>query len=154
MNLRDYPKWDDPNRETILYRRNRKIRNRRMRAYRSVPAIERVWYVTLTATSVNRDQFGKHDLPRGLSFEPQAFWCRSRRKAKAILAQDHALGGAGTMFPVEYRHCPNCDRLLLGQAATEYRAKEALPARFWHYLDGPACGLDCHARRTRERKAA
>ena len=95
LNLRDYPKWDDPNRETILYRRNRKIRNKRMREYRSVPAVERVWYVTLTATSVNRDQFGKHDLPRGLTFEPQAFWCRSRRKAKAIVAQDQAAGGAG-----------------------------------------------------------
>jgi hypothetical protein len=154
LNLRDYPKWDDPNRETILYRRNRKIRNRRMRAYRSVPAVERVWYVTLTAIEVDRNQFGKHDLPRGLTFEPQAFWCRSRRKARAILAQDQAAGGAGSMYPVEYRHCPNCDRLLLGPAAAEYRVKLAMSIKSWHYPDGPACGLECRARRRYETKGS
>lgn len=157
LNLRDYPRLDDPNYETILVRRNRKIRNKRMRAYRSVPAVERVWYVTLTAIEADRNQFGKHDLPRGLTFEPQAFWCRSRRKARAVLAQDQAAGGTGSMYPVEYRHCPNCDKLLLGAAAAEYRVKLGIAPKAWHYPDGPACGLDCRAHRryeTRGQKAA
>ncbi len=133
----------DPKEDLARRRLNRKLCNRRMRTYRSVPVKRRVWYVTLTEVSADLNQFGKHDLPNGLSFEPQAFWCKSRRKARAMVRTDREAGGSGAMFPVEYRLCPNCGRVLLGPAAAEYRVKWRMPPRMWHYADGPACSLDC-----------
>jgi hypothetical protein len=144
MRLRDYPKWDDPLRESILYRRNGKIRRRRMSAYRSVPVKRRAWYVTLTATVADQERdFGSHDLVAGFMFEPQAFWCLSRRKARALVNADLAAGGSGTMFPVEYRLCPVCGRQLLGAEAHHYRLKQMAPAHTWLFPEGPACSADC-----------
>ena len=138
-----YKDWDDPKRESVLAKRNSQIRRRRMKAYRSVPVCRRVWFVTLTATAADLDTFSPHDLPAGLTFTPQEFWCLSRRAAKRLILLDQAAGGSGTMYAVEYRLCPNCGRILLGPAAREYREKQFKPTWMWHYPDGPACNLEC-----------
>ena len=138
-----YKDWNDPNRESVLAKRNAKIRRRRMKEYRAVPVCRRVWFVTLTATSASLDTFSSHDLPAGLTWTPQEFWCLSRRKAKALTSLDKLAGGSGTCFAVEYRLCPNCGRLLLGPEAREYRDKLMAPKRKWHFADGPACNLEC-----------
>jgi hypothetical protein len=143
MNLKDYPRMDDPLRETKLDRRNTKIRRRRMRQYRAVPVAHRVWWVTLTATWADREQFSDCELPRGLTFTPTEFWCNSRRKAKALVEADQRAGGAGTMYPVEFRRCAVCEQPLLGPQAQDYRLKQEKPRRFWQYPQGPMCNLSC-----------
>ena len=142
----DYPRRNDPLREPKLAKRNRIIKRQIMLSFRSVPVKRRVWWVTLTNTVATREEFGHHDLPASLTFEPQAFWCLSKRKAKAILARDHASGGSGTMYPVEYRLCAVCSRVLLGPEAHEYRMKQMKPAATWHFEQGPACNLACKPR--------
>jgi hypothetical protein len=141
--LPDYPKRDDPLREPKLVKRNRIIKRQIMLSFRSVPVKRRVWWVTLTAVHVSRQEFQPCELPSSLTFEPMAFWCLSRRKARAILARDHAAGGSGTMYPVEYRLCAVCSRVLLGPDAHEYRMKQMKPAATWHFEQGPACNLAC-----------
>ena len=139
----EYPRRSDPLREPKLIKRNQIIKRQRMLTFRSVPVKRRIWYVTLTATTSSEQEFSPHDLSPWLSFEPQAFWCLSRRKAKSILARDHASGGSGTMYPVEYRLCAVCSRVLLGPEAHEYRMKQMKPAATWHFEQGTACNLTC-----------
>jgi len=139
----DYPKRDDPQRETKLEVRNRHIRRQRMLTFRSVPVKRRIWWVTLTRTSAAYESFSARELPKGLTFEPQSFWCLSRRKAKALVAQDHALGGAGTLYPAEYRLCAVCDRPLLGPEAQAYRLKQMKPMATWQFEVGPMCSPSC-----------
>jgi len=146
MKLGDYPQWDNPVRETILVKRNRKIRRERMERYRSVPIVSRVWWVELTKLEADRSWFGQRDLPTGLTFEPQKFWCCTKRKARQLVEWDRARGGSGSMYPVEFRRCPVCDRAMLGAQATEYREKLAKPKRTWHYPQGPACNMECKPR--------
>ena len=133
--------------ECIDARIRRRVAHSRMRRFRSVPVTRRVWYVTLTVTQADEAQFGSHDLAAGLSFGPQEFWCLSRRKAKTLIEADHAAGGHGTMYPVEYRLCPVCGRTLLGPEAHDYRVRMHQPIKCWQYEDGPACGPDCKPRR-------
>ena len=139
----EYPRRSDPLREPKIEKRNAIIRRQRMLTFRSVPVKRRVWWVTLTAIAVSREQFGQQDLPQTLSFEPQAFWCLSRRKAMDLIDLDHRSGGSGTMYPVEYRLCSVCSRVLLGSDAHEYRLKMLKPMATWTYPQGPACNMDC-----------
>ena len=139
----EYPRRSDPLREPKIEKRNAIIRRQRMLTFRSVPVKRRVWWVTLTATVTSADQFAPGELPMALTFTPDAFWCLSRRKAKAILARDHASGGSGTMYPVEYRLCAVCSRVLLGPDAHDYRMKQMKPVATWTYPQGPACNMDC-----------
>ena len=139
----DYPKRDDPQRETKLELRNRHIRRQRMRTFRSVPVKRRIWWVTLTKTLAAYESFSARELPKGLTFEPQSFWCLSRRKAKALVDQDHASGGSGTLYPTEYRICATCGRCLLGPEAHSYRLKQLKPRESWHFATGPACSVGC-----------
>jgi len=143
MNLKDYPRWDEPDREPRLYRRNRRIRLGRMRGYRAVQVARRMWFVTLTATEIDPEELGRCERSATLTATSREFWIRSRRRARALVEHDQAMGGAGTMYPVEYRHCAVCGRLLLGPEAHEYRLKQLGTVRHWHYEYGPACNLDC-----------
>lgn len=142
----DYPKADDPQRETKLVKRLRHIKRERMLKFRSVPVARRAWWVTLTATSVSGADFKAGELPAGLTFSPQEFWVLSRRKAKALVGVDVARGGSGRLYPAEYRICPVCSRVLLGAEAAEYRKKQMRPIDKWDFATGPACNLDCKPR--------
>jgi hypothetical protein len=142
----DWSAWRIPgmSQDAIDLRIRRRIAKSRMLRFRTVPVTRRAWYVTLTATLADRDaDFGSHDLVAGLTFTPQEFWCLSRRKAKALVDADRQAGGAGTMYPVEYRLCPVCGRQLLGAEAHDYRLKQMAPVRTWHFPEGPACSTDC-----------
>ena|ERR1039457_3336224 len=133
--------------EAIDLRIRRRIARARMLRFRSVPVTRRGWYVTLAATVADQKRdFGSHDLVAGLTFEPQAFWCLSRRKARALVEADHRAGGTGTIYPVEYRLCPVCGRQLLGPEAHDYRMKQLKPEWAWHFPEGPACCTDCKPR--------
>jgi hypothetical protein len=142
----DWSAWQPAgmSREAIDLRIRRRIARARMQRFRSVPVKRRVWYVTLTAAVADQERdFGSHDLAAGLTFEPQAFWCLSRRKARALVNRDHASGGSGAFYPVEYRLCPNCSRVLLGPEAHNYRQKQLRPISTWQFPAGPACSADC-----------
>ena len=143
MKLPDYPKRDDPLREPKLVKRNQIIKRQRMLTFRSVPVKRRIWWVELTSTAVSESSFQPGELPESLTFDSNRFWCLSRRRAKAILAKDHAAGGSGTMYPVEYRLCNACSRVLLGPEAHQYRLKMLKPMATWQYPQGPACNMDC-----------
>ena len=99
----DYPKPLDPARESKLALRNRHIRREKMLTFRSVPVKRRIWWVTLTATEVSEYDFKPRELPAGLTFTPQAFWCISRRKAARLIELDRQSGGSGALYPVEFR---------------------------------------------------
>ena len=146
MRLPDYPKRNDPLREPKLAKRNRIIKRQRMLTFRSVPVKRRIWWVTLTQTTVSRADFEPGELPEALSFTETAFWCLSRRKANALVMRDRSVGGSGTLYPVEYRLCSVCSRPLLGPEAHEYRLKQMKPASTWHFEQGPACNLECKPR--------
>ena len=146
MRVPDYPRRDDPLREPKLEKRNRVIRRQIMLTFRSVPVKRRIWWVTLSATTVSREEFAPAELAASLSFSPQAFWCLSRRKAKRLVDRDRAIGGSGTLYPVEYRLCAVCSRVLLGPEAHEYRMKQMKPRESWHYPQGPACNMNCKPR--------
>jgi len=118
----------------------------RMRRFRSVPVIRRVWWVTLTATIAPLDGYSARELPAGLTSEPQALWLLSKRRAVSLVNADLAAGGAGAMYAVEYRHCSVCGRLLLGPEAHDYRVKQLRPTREWHFEQGPACSMECKPR--------
>ena len=142
----DWSAWRIPgmSQDAIDLRIRRRIVRARMLRFRSVPVKRRAWYVTLTATAADRERdFKGHDLVAGMTFEPQAFWCLSRRKASALVDADTAAGGAGTMYPVEYRLCAVCGRVLLGPEAHDYRMKQLKPEWTWHFPAGPACNIDC-----------
>lgn len=139
----DYPSRDNPQRETLLDRRNRKIKRELMRTFRSVPVKRRVWWVTLTATQVSEDDFTPKELPSALTFTPQSFWCLSRRKAQRIAELDRRNGGDPALFPVEFRLCAVCSRPLLGPEAHDYRLKQMKPKATWHFPEGPACNMEC-----------
>jgi ABC-type bacteriocin/lantibiotic exporter with double-glycine peptidase domain len=134
------PCWDQ---EAVNAKIRRRVARSRMRRFRSVPVARRIWWVTLTATEVSLDQFGPKDLPASLAFDSQTFWCLSRRRARQLVTSDQAAGGAGSMYPVEYRHCPVCGRMLIGPAAHDYRQKQMRPMSSWQFDDGPACSMDC-----------
>ena len=142
----DYPKADDPQRETKLVKRLRHIKRERMLKFRSVPVARRAWWVTLTAMDVCQEDFAPGELAAALSFAPREFWVLSRRKAKALVGVDVARGGSGRLYPAEYRICPVCSRVLLGAEAAEYRKKQMRPIDKWDFATGPACNLDCKPR--------
>lgn len=122
---------------------NQRIADGRMRRFRSVPTLRRVWYVTLTATEVNSNLFAPGQLVSGLSFEPRAFWLHARRVAYRLLEIDHANGGSGSAFAVECRRCKVCRRMLVAAEASTYRERERRPKRTWQFKQGPACSVDC-----------
>ena len=126
---------------------NAKIKTRvarsRMRRFRSVPVARRIWWVTLTATIACAEDFQRTELSASLTFDGQAFWCLSRRKARALVISDRDAGGQGAMYPVEYRRCPVCGKMLIGPAAYDYRQKQLKPVWEWQFKDGPACSMDC-----------
>ena len=134
------PGW---NQEAINAKIKQRVARSRMRRFRSVPVARRIWWVTLTATVACTEDFGPHDLSASLTFDGRAFWCLSRRRARALVISDQAAGGQGSMYPVEYRRCPNCGRMLIGPAAHDYRQKQLRPMSTWQFKDGPACGIDC-----------
>ena len=142
----EYPRRSDPLREPKIEKRNAIIRRQRMLTFRSVPVKRRIWWVELTATRCPREYFKAHDLPAGLSFSETAFWCLSRRKATDLIDLDHRSGGSGTMYPVEYRLCSVCSRVLLGSDAHEYRMKQMKPMATWQFPAGPACNMACKPR--------
>jgi hypothetical protein len=139
----EYPKRDDPQRETKLELRNRHIRRQKMLTFRSVPVKRRIWWVTLTRTSAAFENFSPRELPKGLTFDPQAFWCLSRRKAKRLVDADRQAGGSGALYPAEYRLCAVCSRPLLGPEAHAYRMKQMKPERTWQFEAGPMCSASC-----------
>jgi hypothetical protein len=142
----DWSAWQPAgmSREAIDLRIRRRTARARMQRFRSVPVKRRAWYVTLTATVADQEQdFDPHDLVAGLTFEPQAFWCLSRRKGRSLVERDKLAGGKGTMYPVEYRLCSVCGRQLLGPEAHDYRLKQLKPASTWQFPQGPACSEDC-----------
>lgn len=134
------PGWDQ---EAVNAKIKRRVARSRMRRFRSVPVARRIWWVTLTATHASLDQFGPKDLPASLAFDSQTFWCLSRRRARALVISDQAAGGQGAMYPIEYRRCPVCGKMLIGPAAHDYRQKQLRPMSTWHFKDGPACSMDC-----------
>ena len=134
------PGWDQ---EAVNLLCRRRTATSRMRRFRVVQVKRRIWFVTLTATSIDPDELGRCERSATLTATPQAFWTLSRRRARALVKADQAAGGSGTMYPVEYRHCPVCGRLLLGPEAHDYRMKQLRPMRDWHFEDGPACSMDC-----------
>lgn len=117
--------------------------NHNMRRFRSVPVARRAWFVTLTATEVTRESFAKGQLVQGTEFRPQQFWVHARRVARTLVAADRKSGGNGSAFPVEYRHCKVCSRVLLAAAARAYRELERWPMATWKYHQGPPCSLEC-----------
>jgi hypothetical protein len=144
MNRREVIRWTDPFAESKLLRRSRKIHNERMRKYRSLPVLNRVWWVELSIVQASESDFSGRDSASTLTFTPQGFWLRSRRKAKAYVDADHRAGGSGSMYAVEYRRCAVCGRTLLGPEATAYRERQRGLARLWAYPDqGPQCNLEC-----------
>ena len=128
-------------REAVDAKIKARVARSRMRRFRSVPVMRRAWWTTLTATAAG--DFEPGELVVGLVSEPQALWCRSKRKARALVEADRAAGGQGAMYPVEYRHCAVCGRLLLGPAAHDYRVKQLRARREWQFSDGPACSMEC-----------
>ena len=134
------PGWDQ---DALNLKIKQRVAKSRMRRFRSVPVMRKIWYVTLIASTVCVSDFARWELSASLSFDPQAFWCLSQRKARALVSSDHDAGGQGTMFPVEYRRCPVCGRLLLGSAARDYLVKQFQPKKEWHFENGPACSMDC-----------
>ena len=134
------PGWDQ---EAVNAKIRKRVARSRMRRFRSVPVARRIWWVTLTATHASLDQFGPKDLPASLAFDSQTFWCLSRRRARQLVISDQAAGGHGVMYPVEYRHCAVCGKMLIGPAAHDYRQKQLRPMSTWHFKDGPACSMDC-----------
>jgi len=143
----EYPKRDDPDREPKLDRLSRHIKRERMLTFRSVPVKRRIWWVTLTRTSASFEDFKPQELAASLTFEPQAFWCLSRRKARALVGLDREQGGSGTLYPVEYRLCAVCSRVLLGPEAAAYRKKMMKPMATWQFEQGPMCGASCKPHR-------
>ncbi len=141
----DWSAWQPAgmSREAVDLRIRKRIARSRMQRFRSVPVKRRIWWVTLTAIVVSEANFTSRELSSHLTFAPQAFWSLSRRKAKAIVARDQAAGGSGTLYPVEYRLCAVCSRVLLGPEAYEYRKKQMKPESTWHFPEGPACSYDC-----------
>jgi len=134
------PGWDQ---DAVNAKIKLRVAKSRMRRFRSVPVARRIWWVTLTATEASLDQFGPKDLPASLAFDSRIFWCLSRRRARALVISDQAAGGQGAMYPVEYRRCPVCGKMLIGPAAHDYRQKQLKPMSTWQYKDGPTCGMDC-----------
>src|SRR6185437_3378762 len=132
--------------ETLIEQRNRKIKRELMRTFRSVPVKRRVWWITLTSTEVSEEDFSPKELTSALTFTPQSFWCLSRRKAQRLVDRDRRNGGAGALYPVEFRLCAVCSRPLLGQEAHDYRLKQMKPRASWHFRTGPACNMDCKPR--------
>ena len=131
-------------REATDLRIRKMLATSRMRRFRSVPVSRRVWYVTLTVAEADQGRdFGSHDLPVGLTFTPREFWCKSRRAALRLIDRDRDAGGLPAMYPVDYRLCPVCGRMLLGPEAHDYQAKMRRPMRSWQFPDGPACKMDC-----------
>ena len=130
---------------TLSQRLRRTITNGRMRRMgRSVPVSRRAWYTTLIAIAADEQRdFKPGQLVRGMSFEPQRFWVHSRRISSSWVSRDHAAGGRGSAFAVEYRLCRVCGRVLLAQQAHDYREMDRWPQRSWHYPQGPACSVDC-----------
>jgi len=144
----DWSQWKIPgySQEAVNLRIRKRVARSRMLRFRTVPVCRRVWFVTLTATQAIESEFKPRELAAGLTWTPQQFWCLSRRRARVIVDRDRAAGGSGSLFPVEYRLCPVCGRLLLGAEANSYRMKQMTPARRWHFPDGPACNMDCKPR--------
>ena len=134
------PGWDQ---DAVNAKIKLRVAKSRMRRFRSVPVARRIWWVTLTATVASLEEFGPHDLSASLTFDGQAFWCLSRRRARALVISDREAGGQGAMYPVEYRHCAVCGKMLIGPAAHDYREKQMRPTKDWQYTDGPACSMDC-----------
>lgn len=146
------PNWTDwrawkvsgQTQDAVNLRIRKRVARSRMQRFRSVPVTRRIWWVTLSSISCQESDFGSHDLAHGLTFSPQAFWCLSRRRAQSLVSRDRLCGGAGTLYPVEYRLCPNCSRILLGPEAHDYRMKQMRPQSSWHFERGPACNSQCH----------
>ena len=130
--------------------RERVARRRAMR-FRAVPLCRKAYYVTLTATDADLSDWPAQMIPSELTCLPREFWSLSRRRARAVVNADRAAGGAGTMYPVEYRRCLVCNRLMLGPEAHDYRRKQMRPKRDWQYPEGPACNMEC---KPKGRKAA
>jgi hypothetical protein len=126
-----------------------RVARSRMRRFRSVPVARRAWWVTLTGTEASREEFGRVELAARLSFDPQAFWCLSRRLAQRLVSRDRSAGGSGTLYPVEYRLCAVCGRALIGSEAFEYRRKQMRPMSTWHFPEGPMCGVECKPKKRR-----
>src|ERR1035437_1576679 len=110
--------------ETKMLLRSLKLHNKRKRKYRSLPVLNRVWWVELSIVQASESDFSGRDSASTLTFTPQGFWLRSRRKAKAYVDADHRAGGSGSMYAVEYRRCAVCGRTLLGPEATAYRERQ------------------------------
>ena len=132
--------WDQ---EALNAKIKLRVAKSRMRRFRSVPVARRIWWVTLTATDACLEDFGPRDLPASLAFDSRTFWCLSRRRARQLVTSDQAAGGQGSMYPVEYRHCAVCGKMLIGPAAHDYRQKQMRPMSTWQFKDGPACSMDC-----------
>lgn len=78
----------------------------------------------------------------GLSSSETHVWL-TRRSAKLLVRQ---MGGHATLTEVEYRRCPQCDRLLLGEdAALRRRQNESCATG-----EQLPCGTDCFTRQRRK----
>lgn len=127
---------------TLSLRIRTQTTNHRMQRFRSMPIRRRAWFVTLTKTKVT-ERMVAAQLVVGLPFREYEFWLHSRRMAKQLVIADQRIGGTGNLFPVEYRRCCVCERVLLAAEAQTYRLKMRRPFWKWEYKEGPACGVEC-----------
>jgi hypothetical protein len=134
------PGWSQ---EALNAEIRQRVRIGRLRRFRSIPVLRRVWFVTLTATWVSESEFTVGELVPGLTFAPTEFWCHSRRKANRLINADIQAGGSGSKYAVEYRRCLVCGRALLGPEATSYRERQLMHPKTWAWPAGPACNIDC-----------
>lgn len=141
----DWSAWRLPgeSQESMDLRIRRRTSRSRALRFRSVPVARRIWWVTLTVAAVSVSEIDSQHLPVGLTFDPRAFWCKSKRLARRFCDRDVAMGGSPALYPVEYRLCPVCHRMLLGAAAADYRLKLMRPVKKWQYERGPACSSEC-----------
>lgn len=156
LDVKIAPRGEGDISSTCLSRRLRLAEtNSRMRRFRAVPVARRAWYVTLTVLKASRADFAEGRLVKGLQFQAQAFWVHSKRLARSWLQRDRGAGStACAMFPVEYRICTVCERILLGQEAQAYRMKQRRPFGKWEFKQGPACGVECRPKPVLRRRAA
>lgn len=133
----------DPSSAYLAAKLKRRIGDGRMRRFRAVPVARRAWFVTLTATETKETDFEPGQLVCGLEYRPSQFWVHARRVARKFSERDQRHGGTGDIFPVEYRHCKVCNRILLADSARSYRERERWPIHTWQFPAGPACSVDC-----------
>lgn len=103
-------------------RRQRMERRAGLRLRGIVPSRETMVY-RVDVTAMVLPVWARRDAFPGLSVSETHVWL-TRRLAKMLCAEDELAGGRPAMAGVEYRRCPVCARLLLGEDAEMRRLKD------------------------------